>query len=278
MNMSDTHFRIYTEQAFSFLVDRLGFSSSYGKREGKDDFRDSGEWVYFISKGLKLQISVIYARAVDEIYVEIDEFPPSYRFSLGLFVHAYHPEAGKELGFGNVGDDEELRIELKCKADVLQRYGQPLLRHDAAVFAHMKTVKYWELPPMVRLVRPTPAVEASPLFQSDQAFVLSNYVANGSLRLLGERSKSAGPAVEILVEDVRALELRTRFDGIRIEEADKAFLRQFPSKPENVLELGSRIYALRGRDWLGFVVGGTLTIGGALKMGSGRVSGLLGLR
>jgi len=108
--------------------------------------------------------------------------------------------------------------------------------------------------------------------------VLSNYVANGSLRLLGERSKSAGPAVEILVEDVRALELRTRFDGIRIEEADKAFLRQFPSKPENVLELGSRIYALRGRDWLGFVVGGTLTIGGALKMGSGRVSGLLGLR
>ena len=65
--------------------------------------------------------------------------------------------------------------------------------------------------------------------------------------------------VDVLFHDVRAMEIRAWFRGIRIEERDDPhFLNGQRSKPLDMLEPGSRIYALSSSGWEGFVVVGIL--------------------
>jgi hypothetical protein len=141
--MAPSHFRKHAENAFGFLVERFGFTSTYVVDEDKSSPTRSIEKVRYTSRDVV--VDVAYSGR-DEVDVFIDENPPSYCFQLSLFLHAFHPEVWKTLGEAIATSDEELRRELNRLSDVLQRYGKPLLNHDPNVFEKMKTVKWWELP------------------------------------------------------------------------------------------------------------------------------------
>src|SRR6267142_1236814 len=97
-----------------------------------------------------------------------------------------------------------------------------------------------------------------PLFTSDRSFVVFSYAMSHGLLLL--RSRRLPPAIptrlDILFQDVRALEIRCWFEGLRIEEADIKFLRGTRSNPVALIEDGNKVYALNSSGWTGFVVGG----------------------
>ena len=65
--------------------------------------------------------------------------------------------------------------------------------------------------------------------------------------------------VDILIQDVRALEIRMWFDGIVIAEEASEYLGQFQSNPLELLEPGNKIYALRSKAWRGFVLAGIIS-------------------
>jgi len=66
--------------------------------------------------------------------------------------------------------------------------------------------------------------------------------------------------VDVLIPDVRAIEIRSWFDGLEITEVDQEYLRGFRSNPVEMIQHGHKIYALRGNGWQGFVVGGGLFV------------------
>lgn len=55
------------------------------------------------------------------------------------------------------------------------------------------------------------------------------------------------------------MELRFWFEGVTIEEVDAAFLNDFDSNPAQMIEPGNKVYAIKGRGWLGFIVGGIVS-------------------
>lgn len=73
----------------------------------------------------------------------------------------------------------------------------------------------------------------------------------------GKSNETPATRVDILFQDVRAIETRARFKGIRIEEVDDPhFLDGQRSNPAEMIEAGNRIYALVSAGWRGFIVGG----------------------
>jgi hypothetical protein len=63
--------------------------------------------------------------------------------------------------------------------------------------------------------------------------------------------------VDILFQDVRAMEMRVWFKGIAIEEVDDLkFLADQRSRPAEMIEPGNKTYALISDGWRGFIVGG----------------------
>jgi hypothetical protein len=98
------------------------------------------------------------------------------------------------------------------------------------------------------------------IFKSDRTFVVFSYSASHGLLLL--RSPKANPTptrVDVLIQDVRAIEIRSWFDGIEILEVQSDYLREFRSNPIEMLESGNRVYALRGNGWQGFIAGGIVS-------------------
>jgi hypothetical protein len=55
------------------------------------------------------------------------------------------------------------------------------------------------------------------------------------------------------------MELRSWFEGVTIEEVDLPFLSDFDSNPAQMIEDGNKVYAIKGREWLGFIVGGIVS-------------------
>ena len=73
----------------------------------------------------------------------------------------------------------------------------------------------------------------------------------------GKSNEHANTRVDVLFQDVRALEIRAWFKGIRIEEEDSPdFLKNQRSKPVELVEPGNKIYSIRSSGWEGFVVAG----------------------
>jgi hypothetical protein len=99
-----------------------------------------------------------------------------------------------------------------------------------------------------------------PLFTSDRSFVVFSYaMSHGLLLLRGRKQPPSTPTrLDILFQDVRALEIRCWFDGLTIEETDASFLQDAPSNPAQMIEPGNKVYALKSRDWTGFIVGGIM--------------------
>lgn len=98
------------------------------------------------------------------------------------------------------------------------------------------------------------------VFQSSRSFVVFSYSAGHGLLLLRSRKTTANPTrIDVLVQDVRAMEIRTWFDGIQIDQVGADYLRAFQSKPEEMMEKGNRIYSLTSTNWRGFIVGGIIS-------------------
>jgi hypothetical protein len=98
------------------------------------------------------------------------------------------------------------------------------------------------------------------VFESPRRFVLFSYSAGHGLLLLRSRKTTETPTrVDILVQDVRAMEIRAWFDGIRIDEVGADYLGAFQSNPQEMMEKGNRIYSLTGSNWQGFIVGGIIS-------------------
>ena len=95
------------------------------------------------------------------------------------------------------------------------------------------------------------------LFTSDRRFVMVSYSASHGLLLLRSRKDlSSSKRLDLLFQDVRALEIRSWFEGIEVTEVDPADLAHFSSNPAQMIEPGNRAYRLTGKNWSGYVVGG----------------------
>jgi hypothetical protein len=101
------------------------------------------------------------------------------------------------------------------------------------------------------------------IYESDRLFSVFGYAMSHGLLLLrsGKSDRTPASRVDILFQDVRALEIRAWFQGIRIEElTDPQFLDGRPSKPAGMMEPGNKIYALISAQWQGFVLGGIVLV------------------
>lgn len=74
-----------------------------------------------------------------EIDLIVDENPPSRRFQFRLYLKLYYPLVEQRLGYGIATGDDEISREVKLLADTLNRYGEPIIRHDVGVFARIKS-------------------------------------------------------------------------------------------------------------------------------------------
>jgi hypothetical protein len=98
-------------------------------------------------------------------------------------------------------------------------------------------------------------------FTSDRRFSVFSYqMSHGTLLLRSGKTSVHHTRIDVLVKDVRALEIRCWFEGIEIREAQQDYLRDFRSNPIEMIEVESRVYALKGEGWQGFIVGGTLSV------------------
>src|SRR5262249_5317339 len=90
-------------------------------------------------------------------------------------------------------------------------------------------------------------------FRSDRTFsVYSYHVSHGPLLFRSWRKDERPTRIDVLIKDVRAMEIRSWFDGLEITEVDRGYLRDFRSNPDEMMEPGLRVYALTGNTWKGF--------------------------
>ncbi len=97
------------------------------------------------------------------------------------------------------------------------------------------------------------------IYESDRAFSIFGYSMSHGLLLLrsGKSNEHANTRVDVLFQDVRALEIRAWFKGIRIEEEQShEFLKDQRSNPAQMIEAGNKIYSLSSSGWEGFVIAG----------------------
>lgn len=97
------------------------------------------------------------------------------------------------------------------------------------------------------------------IFESSRKYSIVSYGhRHGLLLLRSGRDDEHSTRVEVLFQDVRAMEIRCWTEGLYIEEISAERLDGFASNPRQMLEPGVRAYSVRGQDWHGFVLGGVL--------------------
>jgi len=98
------------------------------------------------------------------------------------------------------------------------------------------------------------------VFKSNRSFIVVSFAASHGLLLLrSNKTMSISTRMDVLIQDVRAAELRFWFDGITIELANQELLQGHGSVPNDLLEPGNQVYSLLGNGWTGFILGGILT-------------------
>ena len=96
-------------------------------------------------------------------------------------------------------------------------------------------------------------------FNSERRFLVSSYTASHGLLLLRSvRDDIHKTRVDILFQDVRALELRMWFDGIDIQVAPLSNGISLQTCPNDIAEPGNILYTIKSRDWSEYVLGGIL--------------------
>ncbi len=110
------------------------------------------------------------------------------------------------------------------------------------------------------IAQPIQAMTNKPIFESTRQFTIYSYTASHGLLLFRSGKTSIQPTrIDILFQDVRAIETRAWFDGIKIEEAGIEFLLNRNSSPIALMEPGNKVYRLVGVGWEGFVLAGILS-------------------
>jgi hypothetical protein len=85
------------------------------------------------------------------------------------------------------------------------------------------------------------------MFSSNRSFIICSYAVRHGLLLLRSRKTNANSTrLDILFQDVRAMEIRAWFDGVEITEAPPDILKGFASNPTIMLEPGNKVYRLKG--------------------------------
>jgi hypothetical protein len=80
-------------------------------------------------------------------------------------------------------------------------------------------------------------------YTSNKSFVVYSYECGRGLLLIRSRKQKAGDKrIDILFQDVRAMEIRSWFDGLRISEVGPEFLSERQSRPTSLIEVGNRVY------------------------------------
>lgn len=98
-------------------------------------------------------------------------------------------------------------------------------------------------------------------FVSDRKFSLISYdMSHGALLIRSGKTNEHHTRIDVLILDVRAMEIRSWFEGIEIKQVDLNYLTGFPSRPIDMMEIGQKIYGLLGAGWQGFVVGANLCL------------------
>lgn len=98
-------------------------------------------------------------------------------------------------------------------------------------------------------------------FKSDRKFSVFSYsVSHGPLLLRSGRTDEHHTRIDVLILDVRAMEIRSWFEGIEIALADQKYLQDFRSRPAEMMQPGLNVYAIAGKGWQGFIVGGNLWV------------------
>lgn len=96
-------------------------------------------------------------------------------------------------------------------------------------------------------------------FTSNRKFQIVSYRCSHSRLLLRSGKTPHTPTrIDILFQDVRALELRTYFSDLSVEEADPSRMTDLAARFQGVMEDGHKVYLLRSGDWTGYVVAGAL--------------------
>jgi len=92
-------------------------------------------------------------------------------------------------------------------------------------------------------------------------FVLFSYeVSHGLLLFRSAKSLKHATRLDVLFQDVRALETRASLNELLVKEIGPAeSSKTFSSKPSEVMEKGHKLYILKCKDWTGFVVGGVVS-------------------
>jgi hypothetical protein len=65
--------------------------------------------------------------------------------------------------------------------------------------------------------------------------------------------------LDILFQDVRAMEIRSWFDGVKIDEVEPEYLKTSRSDPAALMETGNRVFRLIGNGWEGFILAGIVS-------------------
>jgi hypothetical protein len=111
------------------------------------------------------------------------------------------------------------------------------------------------------------------VYESDRLFSVFGYsMSHGLLLLRSGKSNTARTRVDILFQDVRAMEIRAWLAGIQIEELnDPTFLENQRSKPLETIEPGLKVFSVSCPErrnpiedatlgWQGFIVSGSVRI------------------
>jgi len=95
------------------------------------------------------------------------------------------------------------------------------------------------------------------VYESDRVFSVFGFaMSHGVLLLRSGKSNETPTRVDIMFKDVRAMEIRTWFKGLKVDEVDATYLAGQHSNPEEMLEPGPKVYALTSSGWRGFIMGG----------------------
>ena len=93
------------------------------------------------------------------------------------------------------------------------------------------------------------------VFESGRQFILGSYAASHGLLLFRSRKSNASPTrMDVLFQDVRAMDVRAWTEGLKVELSDVESLKGQPSNPAEMIETGLVVYKVSGRGWQGFVV------------------------
>src|SRR5579859_6256990 len=114
------------------------------------------------------------------------------------------------------------------------------------------------------------------VFESTRHFALGSHAASyGLLLFRSNRTTELASRLDLLFQDVRAMDVRAWTDGLKVEICDESAVRDYPSNPQDMIESGLVLYRISGAGWQGFIVASTRVSSKEDQLGPMDPSGLI---